>query len=725
MKEAAATAASSAKGPAPAGRSAGFGVGVAAAAIAAALVHASSLGVPFFADDWLFLDQARSRSLFGVLGSPDPLGNFFRPLGRQVWFWLWANVGHENPVVFHAANVALFVAAVVLLALLVRRVSGPFAGVVAAGFLALHYAADVPVRWASGSQELLALTASLGALLAYVSGRRVWGGVLFACALLAKESVVLLPVAAAALDTEGGGLGARIRRLLPLLVALVAWVALAAWATLQRGAPGAGLTPSALGPLAVPLLFVRVVAGLEWPTGGFPFLRPVDPGGTFWVAVLVVIASAWGAAPAVARATSTAARGARTSRRDKRAPAPPAPPATEPERGRPALIGIRAGLLWALVGALPVAVVAPIWSAYYFLFAVAGVGLALGTWVARMPNPGLAACVTLAILGWTSSQARELKEFSTAPSMWSAQSHVNRFYMDRGMKVVARAVRDLREQVPKPEKGTTFFFAGIPAFASVQVADGPLVRGVYRDSSLRGYFLSEMTRERLARGPWRVFFYEAKTGFLRDNTKMPGVFLSSALGAILNDRPATADGALQAAREHGEGPMGVDYLAAFVALELGDTARTHELIVRSGARPGRNGSAALQRARELLAQGDSGAAANVLRKGIETDALDPRLHGLFSDVLLGRPAGRAEGQVEAYAARLLAPESPAVWRRWGIVLTNEFRIREAIAAFERYAKMDPEGAAADERVTRMRQTLPRMLPGGDIAQRAMQRELNR
>src|ERR1051325_7059049 len=137
-----------------------FALGVLAAAVAAILTHAASLTAPFFADDWLFLDQ--------VLASPDPLGNYFRPLGRQVWFWLLVHVGGERPLVFHVANLACLVAAVVLLALLARRIAGPFAGVVAAAYLAVHYAADVPVLWVSGSQELLSLALGLAALNAYV-----------------------------------------------------------------------------------------------------------------------------------------------------------------------------------------------------------------------------------------------------------------------------------------------------------------------------------------------------------------------------------------------------------------------------------------------------------------------------------------------------------------------------------------------------------------------------
>src|SRR5881396_3702685 len=125
-----------------------FELSVAVAALVALLTHVRSLGAPFFADDWLFLDQVRHRSLGELLVSPDPLGNFFRPLGRQLWFWVLAHTTGESPFAFHAANLVCLMASVVLLAFLARRVAGELAGIVAACFLALHYAADVPVLWA-------------------------------------------------------------------------------------------------------------------------------------------------------------------------------------------------------------------------------------------------------------------------------------------------------------------------------------------------------------------------------------------------------------------------------------------------------------------------------------------------------------------------------------------------------------------------------------------------
>ena len=193
-----------------------FALGVLAAAVAAILTHAASLTAPFFADDWLFLDQVRFRSLAQVLASPDPLGNYFRPLGRQVWFWLLVHVGGERPLVFHVANLACLVAAVVLLALLARRIAGPFAGVVAAAYLAVHYAADVPVLWVSGSQELLSLALGLAALNAYVRRQRALAAGFLFLALLAKEAVVLAPFAAVALDDSPGGWRVRVRRAWPL-----------------------------------------------------------------------------------------------------------------------------------------------------------------------------------------------------------------------------------------------------------------------------------------------------------------------------------------------------------------------------------------------------------------------------------------------------------------------------------------------------------------------------
>ena len=706
-----------------------FVFGVLAAALAAVLTHIRSLGAPFFADDWLFLDQVRFRSLMQVLGSPDPLGNYFRPLGRQLWFWLLAHLSGESPLIFHLANLACFVTAVVLLALLARRLAGPFAGVVAASFLAVHYAADVPVLWVSGSQELLSLALALAALLLYVRGQRALAAVPLFMALLAKEVVILAPLAAMALDDAPGGMRDRVRRAAPLLLSVLAWGALAAWAMSQRGTAGAGVTLTPLAPLAVPLLMARVALGLEWQAGAWPFTHFSDPGPGAWLALVAVGVAVFVSAPAVVR-VNPPGRNVRPAGKGQRRTASSREQQSEPASARladsvHALHAARGGLVWAVVGALPVAAVAPLWSSYYFLFAIAGLGLALGAWVAGRRWGAPKTIVLLLLFGLGSGQASGLQQFATGPSAWSGQSHVNRFYLERGMRVITRCVQDLRSQMPTAEPRTTVFVAGLPSFAAFQVADGPLIRGVYRDSTLRGYYLSQFTRDRMDRGPWRVFFFDQPTGRLIDRTHSRGVFISSALGQILNGRLDVAEAALEAARINGEDDMGRPYLAGVVALGLGERARAIQLFEAAGFRTTGGGSAALRVARRELADHDSVGAIQTVRAALRQDVMNADVHSLASDLMLSRPESLSEGQVEAFVAQKLAPDSPSAWRRWGFVLAYENRHPEGIAALDRYFKLYPKANTLDAEAVKLRGILVRMLPGGDIAQSAMKKELTR
>ena len=80
---------------------------------------------------------------------------------------------------------------------LVRRLAGVRPALLGASFVALHYAADVPVRWASGSQDLIAVAAALGALRLLQSGRGAWASAALVPGLLAKETVVMTPLVAA------------------------------------------------------------------------------------------------------------------------------------------------------------------------------------------------------------------------------------------------------------------------------------------------------------------------------------------------------------------------------------------------------------------------------------------------------------------------------------------------------------------------------------------------
>jgi hypothetical protein len=369
---------------------------------------------------------------------------------------------------------------------------------------------------------------------------------------------------------------------------------------------------------------------------------------------------------------------------------------------------------------LPVAAVAPLWSAYYFLFALCGVGLMLGVWLSRRPLPVMLA--VLLALAVSSSLARGLQEFATAPSPWSAQSHVNRFYLERGMSVITRGIEDLRAQMPAPEPRTTVFVAGLPSFAAFQVSDGPLLRGVYRDTTLRSYYLSQISQEHLDRGPWRIFFYDAATGRLIDNTRTPGVLLSTALGMIYSGQPEVAEAALQAAAQSGEEDMGRTYVSGWVAYERGDRALALQRLEAAGYRAVGGAAAVARGLRRMIAAGDTAGAIAALGPSLREHALDPDLHGLAAELYMASGALRNEGQLEAYAGRLLAPDDGMAWRRWASALMNENRVAGAIHGLEQYARLSPERFAADIEARSALERLRRMLPGGDLAQQALKRE---
>ncbi len=488
---------------------------------AAIWIQKDALRAPFFADDYLFLDQTLGRSLWTSLTAPDPLGNYFRPVGRTWYFGLLSHLGSGSPVVFHAANLALLLLSVALLFLLVRRRAGAPAGAAAASVLAVHYAADVPVLWVAGCQDLIALAGALGSLLLFVAGRRYAAAGSLALALLAKETVVGAPIAAVALGRmPGESWRAAARRAWPLFATVLVWGVV--WLIVISRRPGSAseirlagdALPAALAQLG------RVTLGIEWHvTPGQPWLRAPS-----WVALGLIL----GALALAARADRGRSPGAGISR-------------------AAAAGGLRAGLgtglIWAAVGALPVALVTPIWSAYYYLFALCGVAFALSLAVGRI---AVLAALVVAGLAVASHNARGIEEFATARGAWTAQSHVNRAYLERGMRENVRFLEQLKRLRPTLPPRSTLFFAGLSGSVGLQTGDGPVARWTYRDSSLRSYFFSQFSAEKARRGP--VFLVMSTRDSMWELEGARGLE-NAAIGMLLSDSPAPARDALRLAVE--------------------------------------------------------------------------------------------------------------------------------------------------------------------------------
>lgn len=194
---------------------------VLAAPALAALLYAPTLGGSFLSDDFLIgvmLDPAASsprlrwsealadfqRSWLGV----EP-ALFYRPL---VTVSLAANyaVGGTSPWIYRATNIALHVAASLLVALLCFLCcpSRPrLAAVLGGSWFALHPVAAEPVCWIAARTTSLAVTFQLASLVSLafflLRARRAafWLCVATAAlALASKESSVILPVSFLALD---------------------------------------------------------------------------------------------------------------------------------------------------------------------------------------------------------------------------------------------------------------------------------------------------------------------------------------------------------------------------------------------------------------------------------------------------------------------------------------------------------------------------------------------
>jgi hypothetical protein len=656
--------------------------------LAAALwLQRAALRAPFFADDFLFLDQVRHRSLWSALASQDPIGNFARPVGRQLHFWVLSRLGAESPLVFHAVNLALVLAALALLFVVARRLAGTAAAAIATAFVALHYAADVPLLWASGSQDLLALAGALGALALFLAGRRALAALVLLGGLLSKETVLFTPlVAALAARRSGESWGRSLGRAWPLGLAAAAWALL--WVAVALRTPGARQAVSwSLGGVAAAFVhLVQVAPGLEWRSGGELRILRLPPPLIPLLVALVAVAFAGGAA-----------RHASGS-------------------GRPGMPPVVLGVCWAALGTLPIAAVSSVWSAYYYLFALCGLGLALGASLRALPRE--VALVALSVLAWGSQNGRRLDEFITVAGAWTTQSHVNRFYVERATSRVERYLAQLRAARPTLPRGSTVFFGGLPSFVGFQAGDGPLLRWAYRDSSLRSYYLMQFSAERYRRGP--AFAFAILGGDSLSEMPLDQSLLRSfALTAIVSERPRVGLDILELPAAGDPGDVVVAYWRAWAQWGLGDTAAARASLLRAGMTLDRGPTPEIAAAQRLVAERDTAGAIGLMVEAVWRHALDPEVHALFAALGLLNPDMQPTAGIEAYAAVLLAPE---VARHWWLLAHAQVlvsRFDEAGRSIERFLALGggaPEETAA---ARRMLESLRSRGPGGAVFQRSL------
>jgi hypothetical protein len=366
---------------------------------------------------------------------------------------------------------------------------------------------------------------------------------------------------------------------------------------------------------------------------------------------------------------------------------------------------------WTLIATAPVALVAPIWSAYYYLFAICGAALAIGSWLAtRSASVALGVVAALAV---GSASVRGLDEFAVARTPWTGQSHINRYYNDRATRNVERYLGSLKRQRPTLPHGATLFFGGLKGNVAFQTTDGPLLRWAYRDSSLRSYYLNDFTLERARGGAPLIFIAEGDT--LKEMEQGSDLYYRLASSMIVSDRPRSARDMLLLQLQRDPRSPRAHYWSTWAQWALGDSLGALESLRQSGVTPHAGAARAIEATFAALQIRDTTTALRVIRGAVVANGLDAGAHALLADLLLVRNRDDIDGTIEAYAARVLVPDQPYAWRRWGMVQAHHERYLESLASFERYFVLIGSGGDQDQEARRWLESIRSMLPGGDLA----------
>lgn len=440
------------------------------------VLYAQPITTRLLNDDYLFLEEARTRPLVSSLGELGALGNYYRPLSRQIYFEVLDRVGGGHPLVFHVVDYALFLVALGLLAdLLATLVAlpGVIAGVACFALLPFQ---RVNLTWVSCSQDLLALAGTLGAFALYRRGRMLPALACFAAAITSKESAWPAPLAFFVWDALVERRPAReaARRAGPFMVLGLVWAGVVV-VMRERHAARAPLAFDVSSFAAAYAHMLQSLVGLEHLPGGLVSLLHHGPS---IVPLVLLGAAAYGLARL----------------------APPREPAETP----PGDVLRWAGLWLILFGAVT-GPVAYSWSAYYYTLAAVGAAVLAGVWLRRARPAALAAWV--AALLWIHAGASETRAFAIVQKPWVWTSHLTSYYFQRVARLTDRMSRQLVVLEPAPPADARFFFAALPTFHGFQMGNGALVRALYRKPDMRSYFYSQFSESTASDHPSRFFYW--------------------------------------------------------------------------------------------------------------------------------------------------------------------------------------------------------------------------
>lgn len=233
-------------------------------AILLAYLPAVLAGYGFVSDDFMILQRVRAAG--GLTGAAEFFGqsfyDYYRPAGFVSYAIDWTIWG-TRPAGYHATSILLHLLNTWLVFVLARRLLRVEMAVLAAALFGLHVVNHEAVYWAAARFDLLATAGGLALLVLAASDWR-WrhpaAAVVFLAALLSKESVAALPVAAGAyVWIVRRGRAAEVLRLFAWLGGAAVFYAVMRQASGLAGAGGTGKVPK-LAVLAVLLAWQAVAA---------------------------------------------------------------------------------------------------------------------------------------------------------------------------------------------------------------------------------------------------------------------------------------------------------------------------------------------------------------------------------------------------------------------------------------------------------------------------------
>src|SRR5262249_4600710 len=274
------------------------------------------------------------------------------------------------------------------------------------------------------------------------------------------------------------------------------------------------------------------------------------------------------------------------------------------------------GLSWAVLGALPVALVGHHYSAYYVCFSAAGYALFLGWLLARAPSPAVAAVAVYGV--WAVAVANHVESFRIAREI-DARPGVS-YATPAGSEWQRKCVAGLESALDRdpPPRGAVIYLSHAPSYLALATFGSHGPRVWFDDPRLDLSYITHYTLGDSTRPRRFVSFDDDRWAFYTLSNEMVDAMVEGET-ALASGHPAAARAGLaKALRLAGAGPtpeaIELENTYGLACYQTGDTAEARQAWQKALSLDPYHRGALLNLAAVLAGRGDfAGARALTLR----------------------------------------------------------------------------------------------------------------